>query len=1025
MPAFGDLTNNSYADSQLNYANQVSSVVTMPQNGWITSVSAVMGGLYTNPWAALAIWAANGGLIWSGPGFLAGTGRGVQTQGVPNIRITGGAAFRLGFWRDPNADAIWGLDSGVATDWTAQSTPGSGGPSNFSPDIGAYGPGQLAAAANYVPNATPNQGVWQSPTPSGTISDTNPTFSGTTPQNPADASYDYVGQIRWQITRTDTGQVVGDVTWSVNAAISSWTHKPSDFGMTLQAGVPYSSVFSYSDSWGAWAGWVASPVSFTVNSGPNAPGTTAPTGKLLALTGISFNATYTHGSGLSAQNVQVQVLDAAGRTVLQDSGVVAKSVASGFSFTVNQWFATLAWGSSYTWWVRAQDTSSVWGPWSQLTAFTTDTAPNAPIPSSPGQAAIIAGGSVVLKAGFSTPDGSNLASLVWDLFDVTAGVEVTGYPVTVSGTFTSGASRTRDVTSALTVGHGYKWRAQGSDGTLTGAWSPWWTFTYTTPPSVALTSPTSGAVETTATATVTITYAGSAAKAYDRTLITDTTGGGTNIVYDSGNIAGARTSWGLPFSTIQNGHSYSIAVIVTDINGLYAVSPSVPFSASWATTATPNLQFLVGGVDRTSSLNQDQWSLSQDWGRQGDTASFILTDEFKTLPNFAVPPMSTVELRDLNLGVLLFGGLTSQPKSYRSSPNLMTWTLMCSSPAVYLQNRIVSSDYSGWTADAIVRDMLAQANCGITGNHVMPGPIIDHFKGLNHTVTQALTKLCHLASTTSTYGWWVDGASDLHFAATTQADAQPSGITLTDRVTAPASNTKGYYETDSQTYYQWDSSSLRTRILVQGGAITRTTTEQFVGDGTTRTFHLAYPVQTNPFNATVQVNGVTALVSDQTGATTPWLLVQGAPGVWTLSTQPGGAPPASGAIVAVTYDYVTPVVAQVQSSAGIAAATGPNQGLFDTLITDSTLTGLEPAQARALRELEEYALSQERVVLVTTEDWPGWLTVGQSFQFQNGFFADSQNGYLPGINDTFLVVQMRASGVAGGFRTCTVTGVRV
>ncbi|MBT8160986.1 MULTISPECIES: hypothetical protein [Arthrobacter] len=1023
MSTVGDLTNNSYADSQSNYANQVACVLTMPANGWITSASVIMGGLYTNPWSALALWASNGVLLWSGPGFSAGTGRALQTQSVANLRVGGGAAFYAGFWRDPNADAIWGLDGSVATNWGAQSTPGSGGPSNFTNSIAPYGPGQLSASVNYVANAAPNAGSWQSPTPSGAISDTNPTFSGTTPQNPADAAYDYVGQVWWQITRTDSGVLVADQKWSVNAAIPSWSKKPSDFGISLLAGVQYSVTFAYSDSWGAWSGWSAAQT-FTANAGPNAPAPTAPTGKLTTITGVNFTATYTHPSSLSAQNVQVQVLDPSGRTVFQDSGVVAKTVAPGASYTVAQWFPSLAWGSAYTWWTRAQDTSGVWGPWSSLTAFTTDTAPNAPIPSAPGMAAIISSGSVVLKAAFSTPDGSNVTSLIWDLFDVTAGAEVPGYPATVTGSFTSGATQTRDVTSALVVGHAYEWRAQGSDGTLTGAWSPYWTFTYTTPPSVTVTAPAGGAVEASATATVTINYGGSAAKAYDRTLITDTTGGGTAIIYDSGNIAGARTTWGLPFSTIQNGHSYSISVIVTDVNGLYAVSAPVAFSASWTITATPELQLLVAGQDRTANFNQDQWSLSQDWGRQGDTASIILTDEFKTAPNFALPPMSTVELRDLNLGVLLFGGVATQPKSSRSG-NLMTWTLMCSSPAVYLQNRIVSSDYSGWTADAIVRDMLAQADCGITANHVEAGPIIDHFKGLNHTVTQALQKLCHLASTTSTYGWWVDGGSDLHFAATTQADAQPSGVVLTDRVTSAATTMTGFYETDSQTYYQWDSSSLKTRVLVQGGSITRTTTEQFVGDGTSRTFHLSYPVQTNPLNAVVQVNGVAAPVSDQTDATTPWLLVQGAPGVWSLSTQPGGAPPASGAIVAVTYNYVTPVVAQAQSSAGIAAATGPNQGLFDTLITDSTLDGLEPAQARALRELEEYALSQERVVLVTTEDWPGWLTVGQSFRFQNGYFADSQNNYTPGIDDTFLVIQMRASGVAGGFRTCSITGVRV
>lgn len=1025
MSTVGYIAGGGTAESGQNYANQVACQLTMPVNGWITNAHAVFGGWNTNPWSALCIWAQNNGqLIWASAGFTPGVGPSQQNAGVPNIRVSGGAPFWLGFWRDPSADAEWTTDTAVATNWAACTN--GGGPGPFSPSIGAYGPGQLSAYVDYAANATPNQGVWQSPTPSGTISDTNPVFSGTTPQNPADSAYESVSQIRWQITRTDTGQTVFDRTWSVNAAIGSWSHRPSDFGLTLQAGVPYSSMFSYADSWGAWSGWVATPTTFTVNSGPNAPVPSSPTGKVNAVSGLSFTANYTHGSSLSAQSVQVQVLDASGSTVLRDSGVVTQTVASGSNYSVAQWFTGLSWGTQYTWWTRAQDTSGVWGPWSAKLAFNTDTAPNTPVPSAPTTGAVISGGSVVLSASFSDPDGDALASLVWDLYDLTAAAEVAGYPATVTGSFPSGSTQSRDVTSALTVGHAYQWRAQASDGTLTGAWSPWWTFNYTTPPSVTITSPTASQVLTSASASVAITYSGSAAKAYDRTYVYDVTGGQDLLVYDSGPIAGARTSWSLPFSTVQNGHSYSIQVAVVDANSLVATSAAVAFSASWTVTPLPKLQLLVDGVDRSANMVQDQWSLSQEWGRQGDTGMIGLVDEVGAngLPNFYVRPMATVELRDLNLGVLMFGGVVSQPKRVQESPTQFSWTLSCQSPAIYLQSRIITSEYENWTADAIVRDMLAQANCGITGNHISPGPVIAEFKGLNHTVAQALQKLCHLASTTSTYGWWVDGNSDLHFASTTQADAQPSGVVLTDRVSAAATAVNGFYQTGSQTYYQWDATSLKTRILVQGGDITRTFTEQFVGDGTTRAFRLSYPYKSGS-GPVVLVNGTALPVSDQSGATTPWILTQGAPGVWSVSVQPGGAPAASGAIVTVTYEYVMPVVAQAQSNAGVAAVLGPNQGLFDSLVTDSTLTGLDSAQARALRELNEYALPQERVVLATTEDWPGWLTVGQSFEFQNALLPDSQNGWAAGMDDIFLVVQMRSQGVGGGYRVNTLTAVRI
>lgn len=1026
MATVGYIAGGGTAESGLNYANQVACRLTMPANGWITNAHVVFGGWNTNPWSAICIWAqGNGGLIWASGGFNPGVGPSQQNVTAPNIRVGAGFPFWLGFWRDPNADAQWTTDTAVATNWAADTVPG--GPTSFSPAIGAYGPGQLSAYVDYTANAVPNQGVWQSPTPSGTISDTNPVFSGTTPQNPADSAYESVSQIRWQITRTDTGQTVMDRTWSVNANISSWSKRPSDFGVSLQPGITYSTLFSYADSWGSWSGWVASANTFTINSGPNAPTTSSPTGKQTAVTGLSFTANYTHGSGLAAKSVQVQVKDATGSTVLQDSGVVSQSVASGSNYTVSQWFSTLAWGTSYTWWTRAQDTSGVWGPWSALAAFNTDAGPNAAIPLAPASASIITSGqNITLSGTFTNVDGTTPSLVTWDLWDTTTSTEMPGFPKTIGWQAGTGSTQSLGVTVGSTYGHAYKWRAQASDGTLTGPWSPWWTFVYTAPPTVTVTSPTAGQVEPGASAAIQISYGGSAAKAYDRTYLYDTTNGADTLVLDTGNVAGARTSWSLPYSTMQNGHSYSVTVEVTDTNGLTATSAPVAFSASWTVSSGPAMQLLVDGVDRTANMLQDQWYTSQDWGRQGDTAQVELLDEHPDgSPSFHVRPMATVELRDTNLGILLFGGLVTQPNWIRNSPNMTTWRLMCSSPAVYLQNRIISSDYTNWTADAIVRDMLAQADCGITGNHISPGPLIAKFKGLNHTVAQAMQKLCTLASTTSTYGWWVDGNSDLHFASTTQADAQPSGVTLTDVVTAPATTTKGYYQNDTQTYYQWDASSLKTRVLVQGGAITRTFTEQFVGDGTTRSFRLSFPLQTNPVNATVILGGIAQPVSADSGATTPWLLVQGAPGVWSLSTQPGGAPLASGSIVSVTYDYTAPVIAQVQSSAGISAVQGPNQGLFDALITDSTLTGLDAAQARALREIEEYALSQERVVLMTTEDWPGWLNVGSSFQFVNALIPDSQNNWAAGINDTYLVIQCRASGVAGGYRTLQITAVRI
>lgn len=1026
MSSIGSSTQNATAHSGYYYANEVGASLTMPSNGWITNAHAVMGGYTSNPYTQLCIWSSGGSLLWSSTGFNAGTGPSQHDQSVSALRLSSGTNFVFGFWRDPAADAQWSVDTTKWGNWNASSVGTT--PTTFAGEINGSGrafglDGALDAWVDYVANATPNAGAWQSPSPTGTITDTDPQFSGTLPQNPADSSYESVGSIEWQFTRTDTGALVSDITWSVNSNASSWTLRPSALGIALQAGVPYSAQFRYTDSWGVWSPW-SSGRTFTISSGPTAPTSVAPSGRQNAITGLTFSAVY-HAASLSSSNVQFQVLDGGGRNILWDSGTVATVVTPGSTYSVAQWFSGLQWGARYNVWTRAQDSGGTWGPWSALTAVTTDTAPNAPVPQSPSAGAVINTGSVVLSAVFSDPDGDNLASVTWDLFDTTAGQEVTGYPLTVTGPFGSGSTQSKDVTSALTAGHAYQWSASASDGTLTGASSTTRTFIYTNPVTVSVTSPTANQVLTDAVATIAISYGGSAAKASDRTVITDTTSGA--VVYDSGNVSGNRTSWTLPYGVLTSGHHYSVKVTATDANGLSATSSAVAFSASWTSTTAPRLKLLINGVDRTANMNQTQWFISQNWGRQGDTATVYLTDEFATTPNFTVPPLATVELRDLNMGIILFSGLATRPRRTVESPNLVTWMLSCTaSGTAYLNARVLSYDYSNWTADAIVRDLIAQSSCGVTANHVMPGPVIPRFRGQNVPISRALQHLCKVASTTATYGWWVDGAMDLHFGSDYQTMAQPSGITFTDNITGPATLTTGHYATDSQTYYEWDATTLKTRVMVQGANITRQYTEQFLGDGTRRSFRLTYPYQTNPEYAAVVVNGTQVPSSSQAGAKTPWVLIQGASGVWSLSVQPGAAPPASGTTIQITYNYSVPVISVVQSPLGISAASGaPNGGYWDSVVVDNSITDLATAQARGQREVREYGVALERTVFKTSEAWSGWVNVGQSIKFQSRGVPDQFNNWAPGINDDFLVTDVRATGAPGGYRYLTITAVRI
>jgi len=158
-------------------------------------------------------------------------------------------------------------------------------------------------------------------------------------------------------------------------------------GTTLVAGTTYQSrayvldQFSTSSAWTAWT-------DFLVNAGGTVTAV-SPSGKQNVNTGLSFTADWTHANTLSTQAVQIQLLQ--NTTVVQDSGSIARTVVSsaapGTAFTIT-WaqarFATLAWGTPYTYQIRGQDTGGLWSAWSTpQIAFATDYYPNVPTGLSP------------------------------------------------------------------------------------------------------------------------------------------------------------------------------------------------------------------------------------------------------------------------------------------------------------------------------------------------------------------------------------------------------------------------------------------------------------------------------------------------------------------------------------------------------------------------------------------------------------------------------------------------------------------
>jgi len=430
-------------------------------------------------------------------------------------------------------------------------------------------------------------------------------------------------------------------------------------------------------------------------------------------------------------------------------------------------------------------------------------------------------------------------------------------------------------------------------------------------------------------------------------------------------------------------------------------------------------------------------SISQNFGRQGDTATFILTDEYATSGSaIHIQVLSQVKLVDNTAGQTLFAGLCTNPKLTVVSPTVNEWTLQCVDYAFYADTSEVHGTFFGFTVDQIIISLTRQADCGITadtienGGFVQKGPQLASFILAYNTLSNAWRKLSVLAGKQTPFGWYVDENRALHFFDATTA--QVSGVTFTTSPTTDGSLTEGHFSRDSMNY-EWDGTGIRNRIIVQGatnvvyhGSTSTASphpTDKWVSNGVQTAWPLRYTVIDVPIIKLNKTKVTPAVVpAGSPASSSTWQVVENSVGGWSLTTS---SPPAKGVEISIWYNYKVPVVAIANDFQSQATYPGPNHGIFATYILDRSLTTVPMALNRAMRERTEYAFAVERIIFNTTEDWIGWVRSGQVCTVVNAFVPDAQNSYALGINDTFLVTGNRVSFTTTGHRISNITAIRV
>jgi hypothetical protein len=445
-----------------------------------------------------------------------------------------------------------------------------------------------------------------------------------------------------------------------------------------------------------------------------------------------------------------------------------------------------------------------------------------------------------------------------------------------------------------------------------------------------------------------------------------------------------------------------------------------------------SLKLTVNGTNLTQWFEQATWTISQNWSRQGDTATFYLTDEHGASLSFYIPPLAVVVLTDTGIGETLFSGMCTMPQLTHQGPTLAYWQLSCTDWTYMSDRSLIAGDWTNMTADQLAILFCQQSGTGVSavaassGGYVQSSPTIPRVQINYATLSDALTTLSQLVSTQDTWGWYIDESLNLHWFDTN--NAPNSGWTFSDS-TYGLTHTGSYAQYDWPNYqYTWDATSIRNTVTVQGASYDQAQTDLFVGNGSQSSWPLTYTADANNINsATLTVGGVSKTIASQTGssATTQWVAVQNAAGVWFL--QPNTDPvPGSGVIISLTYTYLAPILTTVQDGASVSEfASLPNGGVFQYFVSDSTIPTLLSAQQRGQRECFTYSEAEERVQFQTTEAWNGHVRAGQVITLQNSVTPDSENGWTTGISDQYVVVQNQVSGSNGPYRVYLITAARV
>lgn len=352
----------------------------------------------------------------------------------------------------------------------------------------------------------------------------------------------------------------------------------------------------------------------------------------------------------------------------------------------------------------------------------------------------------------------------------------------------------------------------------------------------------------------------------------------------------------------------------------------------------------ISGIDRAGMLMKSSWSMQDDIGQRSTCSFKLYNPDNDYNPSTGEPVLATYG------PTTLFRGSIETKQRGQGYEKKRRITIKAVDRTQVADRFFVAQVYDsvGQTADLIAIDILNTylAGEGITQGQIDTGPLVSKAVYNYVRASDALNDLAEKSG----FVWEIDQENRLNFRQRSSY-AAPFGFSDTSK---PYRN---MVHDETRSFYR------NRQFLIGGQATTDARTEEFKGDGTRKTFNLAFPVAMEPTAATV--NGVAKTVgikSVDTGLDWYWNRGQNE-----FVQDDGATAILSTDVLAVTYQGYVSIVAESENPTEFTtrAAVEGGTGVYEELEKDDTINDLDLAQEKIDGLLRRYAAISPQVTFET------------------------------------------------------------